>query len=169
MAVIATSDDACVSLNWDSHASPVTESAGFISSTPPHRSPLARIIELPFLLDSGTTCHISPEASDFKVLTSIPCHPVKGLNGSAVYAVGVGEIELRIAAGHVLKLTNVLYIPESSVRLISILALNKSGNYTTHFDSNGCWVTNKSNTTVTLRLLLTTIRLRSERLHGAAD
>jgi transposase InsO family protein len=42
----------------------------------------------------------------------------------------------------------VLYIPESSVRLISILALNRSGNYTTHFDSNGCWITNKSNTTL---------------------
>ena len=148
MAVIASTDDAHVSLNWDSHTKPTIESAGFISSTFPRRSPLARMDELPFILDSGATCHISPEVSDFKTLTSIPRHPIKGLNGSAVYAVGVGEIELRIAAGHVLKLTNVLYIPESSVRLISILALNKSGDYTTHFDSNGCWVTNKSNTTL---------------------
>ena len=147
MAVIASTDDAHMSLNWNLHAGPATESS-FISSTSSHRSPLARINELPFILDSGATCHISPEASDFKVLTSIPRHPVKGLNGSAVYAVGVGEIELRIAPGHVLKLTNVLYIPESSVRLISILALNKSGDYTTHFNSTGCWVTNKSNTTL---------------------
>jgi len=45
-----------------------------------------------------------------------------------------------------LKLSNVLYIPDSSIHLISILALNKSGDYTTHFNSTNCWVTNKSNT-----------------------
>jgi hypothetical protein len=78
-------------------------------------SPFACIDELPFILDTGTTCHISPEASDFKVLKAIPRHPVKGLCRSAVYAVGMGDIELRIMAGHVLKLTDVLYIPESSV------------------------------------------------------
>ena len=93
-------------------------------------------------------CHISPEVSDFKTLTSIPRCPVKGLAGSAVYAMGMGDIELRITGGHMLKLTDTLYIPESSVRLISILALNKSGNYTTHFNSNGCWVTNKANMTL---------------------
>jgi hypothetical protein len=119
-------------------------SAAFTTS----RSPITCIDELPFILDSRATCHISPEASDFKVLHSIPRHPVKGLNGSAVYAIGIGEIKLRIAAGHVLKLSNILYIPDSSVCLISILALNKSSNYTTHFNSNGCWVTNKSNTTL---------------------
>ena len=45
-------------------------------------------------------------------------------------------------------LTDVLYIPESSVCLISILALNQSSNCMTHFDSDGCWVTNKSDTTL---------------------
>ena len=160
LAVVATTDDAHVSLNWDSHArSTTTSESGFLTNTTSHRSPLARIDELPFILDSGATCHISPEPSDFKSLTPIPHHPVKGLNGSAVYAVGVGEIELRIAAGHVLKLTNVLYIPDSSVRLISIMALNKSGNYTTHFDSTGCWVTNKSNTTLVRGTLSNSKRL----------
>ena len=158
LAVVASTDDSHVSLNWNSHTSPTIESVGFVCNSS-HRSPLARIDELPFILDSGATCHISPEASDFKVLTSIPRHPVKGLNGSAVYAVGVGEIELRIAAGHVLKLTNVLYIPESSLRLISILTLNKSGNYTTHFDSTRCWVTNKSNTTLVRGSLSSSKRL----------
>jgi hypothetical protein len=65
-----------------------------------------------------------------------------------VYAVGIGNIELCIASGQTLKLTDVLHIPESSVRLISILALNKSGNYTTHFNSDGCWITDKNNTTL---------------------
>jgi transposase InsO family protein len=111
-------------------------------------SPITRSIDLPFILDSGATCHISPEASDFTTLNPIPRRPVKGLAGAAVYAIGIGDIELRVTGGHTLKLTDALYIPESSVRLVSILALNKSGNYTTHFDSNGCWVTNKANATL---------------------
>jgi hypothetical protein len=161
MAVIATTDDALTSINWEYHTRSCDDTVDFMTSAAysTGRSPIAHIDELPFILDSGATCHISPEASDFKVLHSIPRHPVKGLNGSAVYAVGIGEIELRIAAGHVLKLTNVLYIPESSVRLISILALNKSGNYMTHFDSNGCWVTNKSNTTIVSGSLSSSKRL----------
>jgi hypothetical protein len=65
-----------------------------------------------------------------------------------IYATGIGNIELWIAGGHTLKLIDALYIPASNVCLVSILALNKSGNYTTHFDSSGCWVTNKSNTTL---------------------
>ena len=146
IAVLATTDNPLVSVNWRSHSRtpdypshiPVAYSAG--------RSPIAHPDELPFILDTGATCHISPEASDFKVLKSIPRHPVKGLCGSAIYATGMGDIELHIANGHKLKLSNVLYIPESRVRLVSILALNKTGDYTTHFDSNGCWVTNKSNT-----------------------
>jgi hypothetical protein len=49
-------------------------------------------------------------------------------------------------SGHTLKLTDVLYISDSNVCLISVIALNRSNNYTTHFDSNNCWVTNKGNT-----------------------
>ncbi|KAN0141413.1 hypothetical protein V8E53_000658, partial [Lactarius tabidus] len=69
----------------------------------------------PFILDTSAMCHISPEASDFKVLKAIPHRPIKGLCGSATYAVGMGDIDLHIAGGHTLKLTDVLYIPESSV------------------------------------------------------
>ena len=140
MAVIATTDEPRASLDWTSHVRLTSSECALTAN--------AKTDELPFILDSGATCHISPLTSDFKVLRSIPRRPVKGLCGTAIHAIGMGDIELRIAGGHVLKLTDVLYIPESSVRLISILALNRSGSYTTHFDSNGCWVTNKSNTTL---------------------
>jgi transposase InsO family protein len=149
VAVLATTEPPVTSLDWN-----VDHAAYSVA-----RSTTALDTELPFILDTGATCHISPEASDFKVLKSIPRHPVKGLGGSAVYATGMGDIDLRIAAGHTLKLTNVLYIPESKVRLISILALNKGGNYTTHFDSGGCWVTNKSNTVLVRGSLSTSKRL----------
>ena len=150
MAVIATMDDAKASLDWTLHTRPDIETTDFITSAAysAGRSPISRLDELPFILDSGATNHISPEASDFRVLRPITNHPVKGLSGTAIYAVGIGEIDLHIAAGHVLRLSNVLYIPKSSVRLVSVRALNKSGDYITHFDSDICWVTNRSNTTV---------------------
>ena len=143
LAVLATADEPKASVNWTNHSNNTADCT--LSAS---RSPTDRIEEHPFILNSGATCHISPEASDFKNLRAMPHRPVKGLCGSAIHAVGMGDIKLRIASGHVLKLTDILYIPESRVRLISILALNKSGNYTTHFDSTSCWVTNSSNTTL---------------------
>jgi hypothetical protein len=147
IAVIATAENPFASLDWGTHSCPRSSVTMPIVAYPAGHSPI-RSDDLPFILDTGATCHISPKASDFKDLRSIPCHPVKGLCGSAIYTMGIGNIELRIAGGHTLKLVDALYIPDSSVRLISILALNKSGNYTTYFDSDGCWVTNKSNTTL---------------------
>ena len=137
-AFIGATEEARVSIDWTTH----TQQAN--PSSPPDcaytgRYPTARLDELPFILDTGATVHISPESSDFKVLRSIPPRPVKGLCGSA-QAIGIGEIELRIAGGHTLKLTDVLYIPECTVRLISILALNRSAYYTSCFDPHGCWI-----------------------------
>ena len=71
-AVVASTDDAHVSLNWESHARPATAESGFLSSSTTHRSPLVRIDELPFILDLGATCHISLEASDVTVRVPRP-------------------------------------------------------------------------------------------------
>ena len=107
-AVLATDTNPSASLDWDKSSTPVLAySTGGV--------PIAHANGMPFILDTGATCHISPDASDFKDLRSIPRHPVKGLGGSAVYATGIGNIELRIASGHTLKLVDALYIPESRV------------------------------------------------------
>ena len=145
ITALATSDDACTSVNWDLHPPHTANTTAPVMHSTGH-CPLTCVDDMLFILDTGATCHISPEASDFKTLHSIPRHPIKGLSVSAIYAVEIGEIDLHIASSHTLKLTNVLYIPDSSVCLVSIVALNSSGNYTTHFNSNKCWVTNKSNT-----------------------
>ena len=124
LAILATVEEPKTSIDWsvnsrstDSHLNdPTIVDCAF----PTGRSPIKRIEELPFILDSGATCHISPEASDFKNLRSTPRRPVKGLCGTAVYAVGMGDIELRITNRHTLKLTDALYIPESSICLISV-------------------------------------------------
>ena len=100
--------------------------------------------DYPFLLDTRATCHISPEHSDFKTLRPIPPYPVKGLGGTSVYAIGLGTIELVVSSGNLIQLQNVLFVPASSVRLISVVTLNREGNYVSHFDSNSCWVTNQS-------------------------
>jgi hypothetical protein len=60
----------------------------------------------------------------------------------------MGSIELCIAGSHKVTLENTVYIPASKVRLISVLELNVSGRYTSHFDSDKCWVTNKGGAVV---------------------
>ena len=99
--VLATNVNPSASLDWDKSSTPaLVYSTGGV--------PIAHANGMPFILNTGAMCHISPEASDFKFkdLRSIPCHPVKGLGGSAVYATGIGNIELHIASGHTLKLVD---------------------------------------------------------------
>ena len=81
-AFLAATEEARVSIDWTTHTRQVEP------SNPPDcaytgRYPTARLDELPFILDTGATVHISPESSDFKTLRSIPPRPVKGLCGSA--------------------------------------------------------------------------------------
>ena len=45
-------------------------------------------------------------------------------------------------------LDNVLFAPASTVRLISVLTLNRSGRYTSHFDDKSFWLTNTSGATI---------------------
>ncbi len=97
-----------------------------------------------FILDSGANCHVSPKCSDFKALHPIPTINVKGFGSSTAKAVGIGSIEICIASGTKISLSNILFIPSSTVCLMSVSVLNCSGNYTSHFDSHACWVTNHS-------------------------
>ena len=109
LAILATVEEPKTSIDWSVNSRSTDsclDDPTIVDCTfPAGRSPIKRIEELLFILDSGTTCHISPEASDFKNLRSTPCHPVKGLCGTAVYAIGMGDIELCIANGHMLKLS----------------------------------------------------------------
>ena len=117
--------------------------SAFAASTSPGFSLVS-----PFIFDSGASCHISPARSDFKTFRSITARPVTGLGGSAVYATGCGSVDVSLPAGQKLTLHDVLYIPSSDVRLVSVHSLNSAGNYTSHFNSHSCWVTDRSGTTV---------------------
>lgn len=84
---------------------------------------LMSLNEKPFFLDSGVTVHISLCRSDFITLRAIPSRTVKGIGGSSIEAVGMGQIRLHIQNKVEIILENALYIPASTVCLISISAL----------------------------------------------
>jgi len=67
-----------------------------------------------------------------------------GIGGAQVHATGMGSIELCIASNHKVVLEDVLFIPTSVIWLVLVLCLNCSGSYTSSFNSNFCWVTNKA-------------------------
>ena len=125
------------SIDWSLHSSAFTALPSSLSTT-----------DKPFIFDSGATCHISPERSDFLTFCPISSHPVAGLGGSSVYAVGCRSVELIMSDGQKLVLNDVLFIPSSDVHLISVHALNAAGNFVSHFDTLSCWVTDRSDNVV---------------------
>src|SRR6266403_6372679 len=76
-----------------SSVSPLPFPTAFVTSSP-SLNPLPPS-SLPFILDTGATCHISPVLSDFKSISPITLHPIKGLGGMSVNALGMGTIILK--------------------------------------------------------------------------
>ena len=103
---------------------------------------------LPFIIDTGATCHISPFSSDFHSLRTIKPHPIKGLGNHSVDALGIGTIKLKTPSGR-LTLTNAFYVPNATVRLISVYLLGES-NYTSHFypRQGHCFISDDNNNVV---------------------
>jgi hypothetical protein len=154
-AFITINDTSHASLDWVSYSKAV-DLSGIEALTTHGPAPACNY---PFILDSGATCHISPERSDFKRLSPIPLHPVKGLSGTCVYAIGLGDIELSLDTGHRILLRNTLFIPSSTVRLISVLSLNRDNNNCCHFGPKSCWITNEHNVTIAHGSISTTCDL----------
>lgn len=98
----------------------------------------------PFYMDTGASTHLSPDRSDFLSLRPIASRAVKGVGGSSIFAVGIGDIRLRVTRGAWLILKDALYIPNAAVRLISIGALARDSQVICKFDDEMCWVEKKS-------------------------
>jgi hypothetical protein len=61
----------------------------------------------------------------------------------------MGKIRLRIAKGLEIILDPALFVPEASVRLISVFVLGSGPQkLVSHFNGDGCWLTNTSGATV---------------------
>ena len=111
--------------------------------------------DLPFYVDPGATVHISPEKSHFITLRPIAVRSVKGVGGSSITAIGLGDIKLCITCGAHIILQNVLFIPNATVWLISVSTLARDSQIIMYFDKAPCWITNKStSTTIAQRSVL---------------
>ena len=77
----------------------------------------------PFFLNSGASIHVSPEQLDFLSLRPISARAIKSVGGSSIMATGIGNIKLCIVWGAYLLLLGVLFVPNSTVHLISISSL----------------------------------------------
>jgi len=126
-----------VSLDWSSHTCSCDDMETTVEPVAYSASctPVDALDKSPFILNTDTTCHISPMKSDFKSLRPIAPHPITGIGGAHVHATGVGSIELCIASNHKVMLEDILYVPTSTVCLVSVLCLNRSGGYVSSFDS----------------------------------
>jgi hypothetical protein len=61
-------------------------------------------------------------------------------------AFGIGTVELVVDHDKRITLTNVLFVPKSTVRLISVIALSRKQKYFTIFGPNDCWLTDVDST-----------------------
>ncbi|KAJ3568720.1 hypothetical protein NP233_g5535 [Leucocoprinus birnbaumii] len=98
-----------------------------------------------FLLDSACTVHVSPFKDDFISLHPVDDRKVRGVNGSTVRAQGVGDILLRDNDGTQITLKDALYIPQSTVRLISIARLIDDIPSRIEFDNTDATIYDNSN------------------------
>lgn len=127
-AYLATADAFSVSANWDTAYSAGPDAA----------------VE-PFLFDSGASTHLSPVRGDFFELVPIAPRGIRGVNGSVIYATGIGKIRLSLGRGKHLILDHALHVPAASVRLISVRALcDGPHGYIVGFDSKGVTLRHRS-------------------------
>ena len=77
MAVLTIMNVVEASLNWESYTHPNDDTVGFTSHATysAGHALIVHLDNLPFIVNSGTICHISLKASNFKTLHPIPhCH-----------------------------------------------------------------------------------------------
>lgn len=100
-----------------------------------HETALSVTAQNPFFIDTGATVHISPNKLDFSTLQPINPKAIKGVGGSEISAHGIGNIILKSMEGKVLTLEKALYVPKSTVRLISASRIANDSNAYFHFDN----------------------------------
>lgn len=105
----------------------------------------------PFYVDSGASTHISPNRNDFTSLRPIPARPIHGVGGSSISATAIGDIRLRMLNDQTLLLSNALFVPNATVRLISVSVITRTAKAIIHFDDTSCWITCKASNTVLAR------------------
>jgi len=165
---LACLDEPIVSIDWAKFCNDIDNSSAMIAALhQTHRTPITSLDTCPFYLDSGASVHILPESSDFLSLRPITSKAIKGVGGSSIMVTGIGDIKLYIAQGTYITLVNVLFIPNSTVRLISISAITRDSTCDIHFSSNSCWIDNTTTRAIMARgMLVQSKGLYSLNLHA---
>ncbi|EPS92702.1 hypothetical protein FOMPIDRAFT_1137433, partial [Fomitopsis schrenkii] len=94
-SLLALSNHDSVSLDWHSHSKPAVEPAAY--AVAPMLAPARRITTAgseAFIFDSGASTHLTPCKADFHDLVPIAPRGIRGVNGSIIYAYGVGKVRL---------------------------------------------------------------------------
>lgn len=102
-----------------------------------------------FLLDSGCTVHMSPLLSDFMAICPISGQRIRGVNGSIIKAKGIGDISLSVHGdASPLLLKDALFIPGTTVHLISVSCLIRDLCGSVVFDSDHASILNSDGVTL---------------------
>ena len=131
-------------IDWQSAARTEIGFEAMIASLQPSATQVSPVeSDSPYLSDSCASVHISCERGDFITLRPLS-NPrrVWGLGGSTVEAVGIGAVKIKVAKGSFMLLEPVLFIPTSTVRLVSVALLAKAG-FVTSFDFSRSEIRNK--------------------------
>jgi hypothetical protein len=107
--------------------------------------------DTPFYIDSGATSHCSPVRANFIDLVPIKARDVKGMSGTCISAIGRGTIKLKCSKGNNLVLRDVLYIPQATLRLISVRRLADE-DLRSAFNKTKFLIRNSSGKTITSRM-----------------
>jgi len=136
------------SIDWDKFSHPMNCDDDIPSAYLTSQLSGQQLYDSPFILDSGASCHISPERSDFITLNPTAPHPITGFGGSCVYATGIGTIKLCTKSGKKITLNRVLFVLNSTVRLISVFSLNNDRPNACYFNAASCCVLDSGGTII---------------------
>ena len=140
---LACLDKPVVSIDWAKFCNDINNSSAIIAALhQTHHTPITSLDTCPFYLNFGASFHISLESSDFLSLHSITSKAIKGVGGSSIMVTRIGNIKLYIAQGTYITLINVLFVPNSTIHLISISTITHDSTCDIHFSSDSCWINN---------------------------
>jgi hypothetical protein len=90
-------EEPVTSVNWNEHHTTAVDDTFTIESSNQSSHSRMSLMDFPFIVDTGATGHISPDHSDFLHLHPIQPRSVKGIGGSSITAIGIGDIKPREA------------------------------------------------------------------------
>ena len=135
-------------VDWNLHSK--TINTADISIPPQYLDLLVTTDVSPFFIDSSASSGISPYKSDFSNLWPYT-RQVKGISGSIIDTYGIGDIKIKVTQDTILLLKDSLYIPGTTVRLVSVSSVTRDSNVLIHFDSQSCWITDRLSSTTLAR------------------